>query len=341
MNTGREQYLQALAGLRETTRTQAERVARLLAKQGEVQVGQASRAAEDLLRRTRSNREQLSRLLQREVKRQLGAVGIATREEVARLQQRVRALEQAAQRPSRPAGAGKRPASPAPPRRRARRHGPGPPAQDRGRRPPRRAPPAVGAAPPRPQARATATPPPPPVPAATTPPRAARRLAHRSIPTAHAAGVAAAPILERHSGFRHRGPAERGRRGSLLGGRLGGPATMERDFQPARRIRSPSAPPAASHQPANARRSWCGRTPGRPTEAARSETTRKTPAESPCRCGQSWSWRAPALPHRPPGPRCDQPGGSRLSDWPTSRFCARGFAHALPVPPGTTIGKWR
>ena len=107
----REQYLQALAGLRETTRTQAERVARMLAKQGEVQAGQVSRAAEDLVRRTRSNREQLSRLLQREVKRQLGAVGIATREEVARLQQRVRALEQAAQRSGRPAGAGRRPAA--------------------------------------------------------------------------------------------------------------------------------------------------------------------------------------------------------------------------------------
>jgi polyhydroxyalkanoate synthesis regulator phasin len=111
VNTGREQYLQALAGLRGTTRTQAERVAGLLAKQGEVQAGQVSRVAEDLLRRTRKNREQLSRLIQREIKRQLGAVGIATREEVARLQQRVRALEQAAERSSRPAGAGRRPAS--------------------------------------------------------------------------------------------------------------------------------------------------------------------------------------------------------------------------------------
>lgn len=100
MASGKEQYLQALAGLRETTRTQAE------------QAGQVSRVAEDLLRRTRSNREQLSRLLQREVKRQLGAVGIATREEVARLQQRVRALEQAAERSGRPAGAGRRPTSP-------------------------------------------------------------------------------------------------------------------------------------------------------------------------------------------------------------------------------------
>jgi polyhydroxyalkanoate synthesis regulator phasin len=93
------------------TRTQAERVAGLLAKQGEVQGAQVSRVAEDLLRRTRKNREQLSRLLQREVKRQLGAVGIATRDEVARLQQRVRALEQAAERSSRPAGAGRRPAA--------------------------------------------------------------------------------------------------------------------------------------------------------------------------------------------------------------------------------------
>ena len=112
MKTGREQYLQALAGLRETTRTQAERVAGLLAKQGEVQAGQVSRVAEDLLRSTRKHREQLSRLIQREVKRQLSAVGIATRDEVARLQQRVRALEQAAERSGRSAGAGRRPASP-------------------------------------------------------------------------------------------------------------------------------------------------------------------------------------------------------------------------------------
>jgi polyhydroxyalkanoate synthesis regulator phasin len=111
VKTGRDQYLQALASLRELTHTQAERVAGLLAKQGEVQAGQASRIAEDLLRRTRKNREQLSRLIEREVKRQLDAVGIATRDEVARLQQRVRAQEQAAQRPGRPAGARTRVAS--------------------------------------------------------------------------------------------------------------------------------------------------------------------------------------------------------------------------------------
>jgi polyhydroxyalkanoate synthesis regulator phasin len=105
VKTGREQYLQALASLRELTRTQAERVAALLAKQGEAPAGQASRIAEDLLRRTRKNREQFSRLIEREVKRQLGAAGIATRDEVARLQQRVRALEQVTERASRPAGA--------------------------------------------------------------------------------------------------------------------------------------------------------------------------------------------------------------------------------------------
>jgi len=203
VNTGREQYLQALAGLRETTRTQAERVAGLLAKQGEVQAGQASRVAEDLLRRTRSNREQVSRLIQREVKRQLGAVGIATREEVARLQQRVRALEQAAERSSRPAGGQ---ATGRLPRRRVAAHvDPDPDHRHKiqvvgrlaGHRPPgARWSRAHGHEQRRHRHR-----------------QRRRRLAHRPVPTAHAAGVAAAPILDRRSGFGHRGPAGRGRPG--------------------------------------------------------------------------------------------------------------------------------
>ena len=94
MANGREQYLQALASLTEMTRTQAERVAARLARQGDLQSGQVGRVAEDLLRRTQKNRETVSRLVQREVKRQLGVLGIATRDEVARLQQRIRALEQ-------------------------------------------------------------------------------------------------------------------------------------------------------------------------------------------------------------------------------------------------------
>ena len=100
MASGREQYLQALASLSDLTRTQAERVAALLAKQGEVQSAQVGRVAEDLMRRTQKNRETMSRLVQREVKRQLGVLGMATRDEVARLQQRVRALEQAVERAS-------------------------------------------------------------------------------------------------------------------------------------------------------------------------------------------------------------------------------------------------
>jgi polyhydroxyalkanoate synthesis regulator phasin len=90
-----------LASLSELTRTQAERVAGLLAKQGEVQSAQVGRVAEDLVRRTQKNREIMSRLVQREVKRQLGVLGMATRDEVARLQQRVRALEQELERSSR------------------------------------------------------------------------------------------------------------------------------------------------------------------------------------------------------------------------------------------------
>jgi polyhydroxyalkanoate synthesis regulator phasin len=99
--SGREQYLQALASLSDLTRAQAERVAGLLAKQGEVQSAQVGRVAEDLMRRTQKNREIMSRLVQREVKRQLGLLGMATRDEVARLQQRVRALEQELERAAR------------------------------------------------------------------------------------------------------------------------------------------------------------------------------------------------------------------------------------------------
>lgn len=100
MANAREQYLQALASFTEVTRTRAERLASRLAKQGELQSGQVGRFAEDLVRRTQRNRETMSRLVQREVRRQLSVLGIATRDEVARLQQRVRALEQAVERPA-------------------------------------------------------------------------------------------------------------------------------------------------------------------------------------------------------------------------------------------------
>jgi polyhydroxyalkanoate synthesis regulator phasin len=103
MASGREQYLQALASLSDLTRAQADRVAALLAKQGEVQSAQVGRVAEDLMRRTQKNREIMTRLVQREVKRQLGVLGMATRDEVARLQQRVRALEQELERASKAA----------------------------------------------------------------------------------------------------------------------------------------------------------------------------------------------------------------------------------------------
>jgi polyhydroxyalkanoate synthesis regulator phasin len=104
----REQYLQAMASLTEMTRARAEQLASRLAKQGELQSGQVGRFAEDLVRRTQRNRETMSRLIQREVKRQLSVLGIATRDEVARLQQRVRALEQAAERQAAAAATGAR-----------------------------------------------------------------------------------------------------------------------------------------------------------------------------------------------------------------------------------------
>jgi polyhydroxyalkanoate synthesis regulator phasin len=118
--SGREQYLQALASLSDLTRAQAERVAGLLAKQGEVQSAQVGRVAEDLMRRTQKNREIMTRLVQREVKRQLGVLGMATRDEVARLQQRVRALEQAVERASQAPAPSPKPAASAKPAARSK-----------------------------------------------------------------------------------------------------------------------------------------------------------------------------------------------------------------------------
>jgi polyhydroxyalkanoate synthesis regulator phasin len=118
--SGRDQYIQALASLSDLTRAQAERVAGLLAKQGEVQSAQVGRVAEDLMRRTQKNREIMTRLVQREVKRQLGVLGMATRDEVARLQQRVRALEQAVERASQAPAPSPRPAASAKPAARSK-----------------------------------------------------------------------------------------------------------------------------------------------------------------------------------------------------------------------------
>jgi polyhydroxyalkanoate synthesis regulator phasin len=118
--SGRDQYIQALASLSDLTRAQAERVAGLLAKQGEVQSAQVGRVAEDLMRRTQKNREIMTRLVQREVKRQLGVLGMATRDEVARLQQRVRALEQAVERASQAPAPSPKPAASAKPAARSK-----------------------------------------------------------------------------------------------------------------------------------------------------------------------------------------------------------------------------
>jgi hypothetical protein len=79
--------------------------AEVQAEQGEVRAGWVSRIVRDLERRTRKNREMVSRLIEPPVKWQFAALGFATRDEVARLQQRVHALEQAAERSSRPVGA--------------------------------------------------------------------------------------------------------------------------------------------------------------------------------------------------------------------------------------------
>ena len=221
MASGREQYLQALASLSDLTRTQAERVAALLAKQGEVQSAQVGRVAEDLMRRTQKNRETMSRLVQREVKRQLGVLGMATRDEVARLQQRVRALEQEVERASKAA-------APAPrrPRRRSgttrsrdlQEHGHAGEARDGQALDPdphRRGEHALDGAPrPPPAARRTAPGRATPGPRATGPPDRPGAVTYTGRVVAVAGGVVSGPAEPAVAGQRCRRPGSRGRGGA-------------------------------------------------------------------------------------------------------------------------------
>src|SRR6266508_2804504 len=110
-------------------------------------------------------------------------------------------------------------------------------------------------------------------------------------------------------------------------------STMERDFQPASRMRSPSVPPAASHEAANEWRSWWGCRPARPTEAPRSETTWKMPE----------GVMAPLRPiHRFGNPACGWPARFQLAlgDRPTEE----GLEAAVAVvgggglPAGELVG---
>jgi polyhydroxyalkanoate synthesis regulator phasin len=89
----------------------AQRIVSDLAKRGESRAKDFQKTARGIAERSARNRRELASLVQKEIRRQIKGLGLATRDEIDRLQRRVRELEKStsSRRPSSGARA-KRPA---------------------------------------------------------------------------------------------------------------------------------------------------------------------------------------------------------------------------------------
>lgn len=89
----------------------AQRIVSDLATRGESRAKDLQKVARDLAERSARNRRELVSLVQKEIRRQIKGLGLATRDEIDRLQRRVRELEKSAATRRSSAGArAKRPA---------------------------------------------------------------------------------------------------------------------------------------------------------------------------------------------------------------------------------------
>lgn len=93
LNSALQKYVEAASGLTQLTKSNAERIAKQLVKQGEVASSQVSEFASDLLEKSRKNRETLTTMINAEIQRAVKSMGLATQDEVARLQKQVADLK--------------------------------------------------------------------------------------------------------------------------------------------------------------------------------------------------------------------------------------------------------
>jgi polyhydroxyalkanoate synthesis regulator phasin len=114
-------YVDALVGMTEVSRERAEKIVSDLAKRGETRAKDIQQAARELADRSSRNQRELVRLVQKEIKRQVESLGLATRDDVGRLQRRVKELEKDAPassnaEPAKRAAASRKRTTPAKPR---------------------------------------------------------------------------------------------------------------------------------------------------------------------------------------------------------------------------------
>jgi polyhydroxyalkanoate synthesis regulator phasin len=97
-----------MANPKQRPRDRAQRIVSDLAKRGESRTKDIQKAARGIAERSARSRRELASLVQKEIRRQIRALGLATRDEVERLQRRIRELEKGgAARKSAPKSAAK------------------------------------------------------------------------------------------------------------------------------------------------------------------------------------------------------------------------------------------
>jgi len=83
----------------ERPRQRAERAVSDLAKRGEARAKDLQKALREIVERSNRSRKELGTLVQKEIRRQIRSLGLATRDDVERLQRRIRELEKGGAKP--------------------------------------------------------------------------------------------------------------------------------------------------------------------------------------------------------------------------------------------------
>src|SRR3954469_20946937 len=85
-----KRYLDAGMAFTQLSRSRAEAIVKDLVKAGEVQRDQTSERVDELVDRSRKNTEQFMDMIRKEVSKQLSTLGFATKDDLAKLEARLR-----------------------------------------------------------------------------------------------------------------------------------------------------------------------------------------------------------------------------------------------------------
>jgi polyhydroxyalkanoate synthesis regulator phasin len=88
--------MEMASGFTEVPRRQATKIAKEVAKRGEVRASQITKLADEIVTRSRENAEMARDLVRSEIRRQIKSLGLASKEDIERLARRVTNMESGA-----------------------------------------------------------------------------------------------------------------------------------------------------------------------------------------------------------------------------------------------------